>query len=412
MPKTYFSKSFSNEIVKNPEYLKDKIHVFSPRNDWKIEDIENLKSLLSESINCIAFIDFRLVTSSNVGWYSYLLNELQELYELYEDSPYLYAASKSADDFRGGYYFAHFFDAGISNKQELVAKLLCPITHINLSTYLSDPSLEYCIVQNNKTLRDRDHIEEIVINTLYHWMRFEINTNLDLIWKRTSRWFKNSNTMPPHVCPDDDNIAEKCLDSFYHVFGIARLPLPENSDSQSFNIYRKIHEPLKHMCGAYYGGSSVVPGSHYNLKIGSVFILLLMAFHDNQMSEFITDGLQNWMNLNLELPFLDSVDRHDPLGSMNCQNAAKHIYEFLTNLVDSSPRSDGKVSGVESITFPDNTAIQINLKWNIEILLSTNCRHGSTWSSMNSLRNHLNEGEFSSRFILSSNSVKIVAMND
>jgi hypothetical protein len=236
---------------------------------------------------------------------------------------------------------------------------------------------------------------------------FSILNSLRNIWDKTSNWFMPiepslEQEFIVHSFPDIDDFREKYLKLFEDTFGFS---IPVNPDINLYDIYPKIDKSLKHMCGAYYCGSSpsdepkITPS--YNLKLGSIFIIILLALkkgdslnNSTQFSDLSSTQLNNWFNnLDLNSSFLPSPDSSLPPNPSIHRNTAHLIYEFFLDLL--SYRTHYSITGVDKISFPQPCIIKIDLNWDSTEIFRNK---GSIISLINSIKDNLTENIFNELF--------------
>jgi hypothetical protein len=413
----YFPEDLECEISSNLKYLEDKVVCFCPDSSWNESNVNELFLELSRGNNSIAFIDFRLIENSNVEqiWYKKILLELENTLENSPNNFYLERSRILPNESKGAFYLSYLFNPDISyDKGKKNARLIFYTTLLS-PTFL--PLNRFSI--KSQALLSEKMCRNVILEALKYWWSFDIDTDLEFIWEKTSLWFKNNQILPYHkVAMHTDNEAEECLEQFKVIFGVNLVDFCDLNLTNSL-IYRKIHGSLKHMCGAYYGGSEVIAQATNNLDLGSIFIIILLAkkhidkIHENKQP-IVCVG--NFMSLDLESIFLPALtftlsdtDESLKVKKYNCRRVAKCMYDLFVQLMDTTFRSDGEPAGAKSIEFPNELSININLNWDTEKLLNTKERYGDASHSLHNLKQIMGEELFDERFKFNGNVASLVA---
>jgi hypothetical protein len=184
---------------------------------------------------------------------------------------------------------------------------------------------------------------------------------LVLLWEHTERyrWFSSNPDQSAGFspCHEFSNIVEAHYADYRQAIADAMgVDIPHEWCRDYASLY-VIHESLKAMCGVSYCG--IGGGENkYNLRVGSVFLIALMAMSMTQSSNRESDVklIRNALGPN-PTNIRDAILKVFPPQNKHreiAKNGAEALYCLLLNLFSREPSGYG---GLESVEFQENGAV-------------------------------------------------------
>lgn len=349
-------ESLPNEVKKlakiEPYFFRDL--VVSIRIE-KEENIASAKTELMAPGPIIAFIDFNYRKSS-------VSDRIYNNYELLpKNSPW---KKVSEDEQKGGCYFCSLFTPSVNSK-----KVLCPTTMAEPRGLIRNlPTDERNAITEPISLHEGLLAgPEAVIVALNKWIEIQNICPLVEIWRRTKNWFSvghydvlDEKHMPHSLTGTlSDDFIKNYMETVEDVF---ELKFP--SEWQSTEAVSIIHDSIEHLCGHHYCGT-VVNGK-YNLTIGSVYLITLLAMRDSGNYYDLFQSRDKVIDIGklrgMRSDFLNIQPEHD------AKQSAKSIYFFLKNLFAQDLKhkdADDQLPKLNEYQFQKNgKKMQFQFSWN------------------------------------------------
>jgi hypothetical protein len=326
-----FIKNIAEQIKKNfkeyPDCFKGKIEKIIIINDEDVVGAESkIKEIVEKKIPTTAFIDFAYDTAAS----KFLLKKFDGL------EPNHRWKIEAKPNQKGGCYLSAIFDESREEKRlNCMTSLVAPM----------DNAPKTDVVIKAGSAGSPANAFRSVLNMLEKWYELFMEPTLEKIWDstkgkkgdETNGWFHSdysSKVITPKYIPhtfsdkwiENERQVTAYKDNIKNIFG---LTLPEewfkNADS-----FLYLHESIKSMCGSYYCGTPTKVGK-YNLTIGSVYLIALMAMRDvGDYCPLKKDKRGNIIELH---KYPDINSEFLPVQTpQDAKNAAKTLYKFLLNL--------------------------------------------------------------------------------